>query len=140
MSKIELHKPLDVKEYQDLGINTNSNHFKRFYNAGLLEKIDYKFIEEVKDYWEKYYSKKIDPIFHLAFYNHTGLKDPRLVPSREMWNEIIPFFNDMNIRIGYSDKNTYDTLINPPTHNSVENIIKRVRGNYYDKYNNNIDR
>lgn len=124
-------------DYKKLGINTKSKGFRRFYNAGLLNNIDESFISEVQNYWRGYYGKNIDPTFHLAFMNHTGKKEVRLIPSTEMWNEIIPFFNDMNIRVGYSDKNIYDTLIYPE--NSAETVLKRVRGHYFDSNNNNID-
>lgn len=83
----------------------------------------------------KHFNKKIDPILHLAFLNLTGKKEPRIIPGPIMWNEIIPFFNDMNIRIGYSDKNIYDKLINPSS--SADTILKRVRGHYFD-HNNNL--
>lgn len=121
-------------DYKKLSINTKSGNFKRFYEAGLLNNIDETFTNSVEEYWDKYYSKKIDPTFHVAFKNFTGKSEPRLIPGREMWNEILPFFNDMNIRIGYSDKNMYDRLINPPS--STDNVLKRVRGHYFDTNNN----
>lgn len=122
--------------YNRIEINTKSIHFQRFYNAGLLENIDESFIEEVQNYWKKHYGKKIDPLLHIAFYNLTGIKEPRLIHGRIMWREIVPYFNDMNIRIGYSDKNIYDKLFN--TKNTVQTVIKRVRGNYFDQHNEQL--
>lgn len=125
-----------VNKYKRLGINPNSKQFKRYYKAGLLSQIDESFVETVQNYWKKNYNKTIDPVFHIAFYNLTGIKEPRLIPSREMWNEIIPFLNDMNIRVGYSDKNIYDQLFN--SKKSAETVLKHVRGNYFDRKNNQI--
>src|SRR5690625_4369724 len=133
MTKELLLSSKEIKQYRDLGINTKSNDFKRFYKAGLLKSIDQSLAVEVQNYWGKLYNKEIDPVLHMAFYNLTGKKEPRLVPSREMWNEFIPYFNDMNIRVGYSDKNIYDKLIG--TKNTAEIVLKCVRGNYFDKDN-----
>lgn len=55
-----------------------------------------------------------------------------------MWNDIIPYFNDGAMMRAYSEKNIYDTIINLP--NSVENVIKRIRGNYYDSGSNPMDK
>ncbi|MFP3339018.1 hypothetical protein R0J91_13635, partial [Micrococcus sp. SIMBA_131] len=56
---------------------------------------------------------------------------------RIMWNELIPFFNDMNIRIGYSDKNIYDRMIYTP--NAPRTILKRVRGHYFNTNNEDLN-
>src|SRR5690625_1561160 len=69
--------------------------------------------------------------------NLTGERDNRIVPSSEMWNEMLPFFNDMTIRPGYSDKNMYDTLVK--TNNRPEIVFKRVHGNYFNTNNEYID-
>jgi len=127
----------DKLYFENIGVNTKNKQFKRFLNAGLLEIKDEQFALEVRKYWKDNYNKDIDPTLHLAFMNLTGNKDTRIVPSPEMWNEIVPFFNDMNIRIGYSDKNIYDKLINPS--NSVDTVLKRIRGHYFDSENNIID-
>ena len=124
---------IDFSIYEDLGINTKSKTFKRFLNAGLLDKIDEDYIKDVKFYWKENYGKEIDPVLHLAFYNLTGKKDLRVVPMPEMWNEILPYFNDMDIRVGYSDKNIYDRLISPT--NTPDTILKRVRGLYFNHKN-----
>lgn len=117
-----------------LAIDTKSRAFKRFSNSGLLDELDESYIHNVQAYWKNHYNKKIDPVLHIAFKNLTGQIEPRIIPSKQMWNEIIPFFNDMNIRIGYSDKNIYDKLIAPSS--TAETVIKRVRGHYFDSNNN----
>jgi|SRR5690625_1146357 len=121
----------------EYGIKADSKAFKRFDKAGLLDEIDYNYLNEVQDYWLKHYKKKITPITHLAYMNLTGERDNRIVPSSEMWNEMLPFFNDMTIRPGYSDKNMYDTLVK--TNNRPEIVLKRVHGNYFNTNNEYID-
>jgi|SRR5690625_211032 len=122
-----------IQKYKNLGINTNSKAFKRFYKAGLLKNIDKSFVNEVKEYWGQYTRRRIDPVLHIAFYNLTGEKNVKLVPSNHMWNNVIPYLNDMNIRIGYSDKNLYDKLI--PTKNIPKTILKCVRGHLFNHNN-----
>ena len=123
--------------YQDLGIDTSTKKFKKYYDAGLLDKIDEQYIKEVKDFWLRYYEKNIDPVLHLAFYNLTGLKKVEVIPGSEMWREVIPYFNNLNMLDGYSDKNLYDNLVNHDS--SAETVLKCVYGNYFDNDNNNID-
>ncbi|MFD1064442.1 sugar-transfer associated ATP-grasp domain-containing protein [Oceanobacillus locisalsi] len=120
--------------YKSLGINTKSKGFERYSKAGLLEQIDENYVKEIQDYWLSNYGKEIDPLLHIAFQNLTGKKEEKIVPSKQLWNEFIPYFNDMNIRVGYSDKNIYDKLIS--TSKKVGAIIKRIRGYYYDSQNN----
>lgn len=123
---------------QKYGVKLKSRAFKRFNNANLLKKVDFDFLDEVQDFWLKNYGKKINPINHIAYMNLLDKKDVRIVPSYEMWNEIIPFFNDMSIRPGYSDKNLYDQLIN--TDHRPETVLKKVHGNYFNKFNETIDK
>ena len=116
-------------------MNPDKKPFKRDKKAGLLKDIDEEFVKETKEYWLRHYGKSIDPLLNIVFANLTGKKDVRVAPPVPvLWNEIIPYFNDMNIRVGYSDKNIYDKLIAAPR--SVESVLKRIRGYYYDKDNN----
>lgn len=124
----------DTIDYNTIGLKPNSKQFKRFFKAGLLNYIDVEYAKEVRNYWKRKYNKEINPVLHLAIANLTGIKDPRYAPSREMWNEIIPYFNDMNIRIGYSDKNMYDKLIKAKY--AAQTVLKCIRGHYFDSDNN----
>lgn len=130
----------DCKEkcLKELGININTKRTRRYYDAGLLNKIDKDFIEEVQNYWQKHYNKKIDPGIHLAFLNLTGTKEKRLIAGEEMTNEIIPYFNDRKMTRAYRDKNIYDIFIKTP--NSVKSVLRRIRGQYYDNQYNSIDK
>ena len=120
-------------DYEKQGMEINKTRSRRYFDAGLLEQIDESYLGEVQEYWVKFYNKKIDPSIHIAFMNLIGKKDPRIIPGDIMWNELIPYFNDQKMITGYRDKNIYDILIDVP--NSVETVIKRVRGNYYDSRN-----
>jgi hypothetical protein len=132
MSDINITKDQIVK-MEELGINTKAKGFRRYYNAGLLKEIDEEFVKEVRDYWEDIYGVRINPILHIAFMNLTGKKELNVAPNKETWYDFIPYLNDMNIRIGYSDKNIYDTLIDAKY--SAEIILKRIRGHYFDTNN-----
>ncbi|WP_020006930.1 sugar-transfer associated ATP-grasp domain-containing protein [Salinicoccus albus] len=124
--------------YKSLEMNTKTEAFKSYYKAGLLENVDESFINEVKQYWQKHYHKNVDPMIHIAFMNYTGEKEPRIVDPRTSWNEIIPFLNDQQMNSVYQDKNLYDLLI--PTERSVETVLKRAHGLYFDQHNNFLDK
>ncbi|SOC41176.1 sugar-transfer associated ATP-grasp domain-containing protein [Salinicoccus kekensis] len=128
----------ESKDYSQLSMNTKSIAFKRCKEKGVLSDIDESFIGEVQQYWEKHYGKKIDPTLHVALMNLTGDKTPELLPNQIMRREILPFLNDYDMTPGYIDKNLYDVFINPPR--SAETAIKNVSGQYYDAYNNSIDK
>src|SRR5690625_3636979 len=125
------------KKINKFGVRTSSKAFKRFDKANLLENIDYDFLTDVQNYWEKHYGKRINPIVHIAFMNLHKEKELRIIPSNIMWNEMIPFFNDMPIRPGYSDKNLYDKLVD--TDQRPETVLKCVHGNYFNRDNEDIN-
>nr|WP_289037985.1 sugar-transfer associated ATP-grasp domain-containing protein [uncultured Allobacillus sp.] len=127
-----------LDKYKSLGMKTKTKAFKRFSAAGLLNNVDEEYISEVNKFWKKNYKKKVDPTIHIAFKNLTGREEKKLIPPSVMWNKIIPFFNDMDMHSAYSDKNIYDILF--PIPNSVSIVLKRVRGNYFDNENIQVDR
>lgn len=122
-----------------LGVDLKDQFNVRVYNAGLLNDLDEELVNEVKLYWQKHYERDVDPGYFLAFKNLTGKKEPRLIPHRIMRGEIIPVLNHREMgRTAYTDKNLYDKLI--PTPNAVQNVLKRVRGKYFDCNNNFLTR
>ncbi|WP_227004137.1 sugar-transfer associated ATP-grasp domain-containing protein [Salicibibacter halophilus] len=129
--------PIDLSEYQRLGIKTNSTAFKRCLNAGLLNNIDESFVKEVQEYWKRNYGKSIDPVLNIAFMNLTGSKEIRIKPRQVLRKKILPLFNDYDMSLGYQDKNLYDIMINPGR--SPETVLKNVNGTYFDANNNSID-
>ncbi len=130
--------PEKRKALEEVGIDLKDHFNVRLFNAGLLNDLDKELADEVKIYWRKHYDRDIDPGYYLAFKNLTGKKEPRLIPHRIMRGEIIPVLNDREMgRTAYTDKNLYDKLI--PTPNSVQNVLKRVRGKYYDAANNYLN-
>lgn len=126
-----------MKQCEEMGIKTNAKRYRRYYKAGLLDNLDANYANEVRDYWQKHYNKKVDPILHLAIFNLTNKKDVRIVPAQNMWNEFIPYFNDRNMIAGYRDKNIYDTLF--VTEHAPKIHLKRVRGHFFDGNNKQID-
>ncbi|MBU5594374.1 hypothetical protein KQI76_04280 [Amphibacillus sp. MSJ-3] len=126
----------DLSVYSDLGINTKTNNFIKWYNNGLFNDVDENFVTEVQDYWLKNYNKKINPYIHIAFMNLTGRKDTRLIPQDIMRKEILPVFNDYDKSPFYGDKNLYDIVINPAR--SVETVLRNINGNYFDTNHESI--
>ncbi|SFM27093.1 Sugar-transfer associated ATP-grasp [Gracilibacillus orientalis] len=126
----------NLKKYQELGMKIKSKPFKRYYKSGLLDNLDIDYVNSVRDYWKLHYNEEIDPVLNLAFKNLTGNENSRVVPGPVMWKELIPYFNDMDIRAGYSDKNIYDSLIK--TERAVKIILKRVRGTYFNSNNESL--
>jgi tetratricopeptide (TPR) repeat protein len=123
---------------EKLGIDLKDQFNVRFFNAGLLDDLDEGLADEAKVYWQKHYDRKVDPGYYLAFKNLTGKREPRLIPHRIMRGEIIPVLNHLEMaRTAYTDKNLYDKLV--PTPNAVQNVLKRVRGKYFDADNNYLD-
>ncbi|WP_434120958.1 sugar-transfer associated ATP-grasp domain-containing protein [Salinicoccus roseus] len=128
----------ELRYYENLGIDTKSDAFKRYKEAGWLEEIDEAFIKEVKAYWKKHYHMNVDPLLHIAYMNYTGKKEPRLIHHKLSWNQVIPFFNDQGMNETYKDKNLYDKLI--PAEWAAETVIKRAHGLYFDRQNNCLSR
>ncbi|GAB3063656.1 YheC/YheD family protein [Salinicoccus sesuvii] len=120
----------DVSYYKSLGIDTEAARFKRYREVGLLDEVDESFVKEVKEYWQKHYHTKVDPVLHIAFMNLTGKKDPRVAFQRIVKNQFIPFFNDQRMKETYRDKNMYDKLI--PSDRAVETVLRRAYGSYFD--------
>jgi len=127
----------DKIEYEKIGIKTNSNSFKSWFDAGLLNNIDETYASEIQKYWEDNYDKKVNPSLHMAYMNLSGKKDKRLIPGRIMQREVLPVFNDYNMSAYYGDKNIYDTMISPS--HSVETVVRNIRGTYFDSDYNSIN-
>lgn len=127
-----------IKYYESMGIDTKAKAFNLYQEAGWLEKVDESFINEVKRYWKKHYHRNIDPLLHIAYMNYTGMKEPRLIPQKTSWNQVIPFFNDQEMNETYKDKNLYDKLI--PSDRAVKTVLKRAHGLYFDPQNNCLDK
>lgn len=128
----------EEKYYQSLGIKTRSAAFKRYKNAGMMENIDEAFVKEVRDYWYKHYGKEVDPTLPIAFSNLTGKKDVRVAYPVLVLSDFIPYFNNQIRGVVYRDKNLYDKLI--PSSRSVETILKRINGLYFNSQDKILDR
>lgn len=92
--------------------------------------------EEIKAYWKEHFGKPVHPAWHIACANVTGIKDVRYIPTNHWFDEILPFFNNMDMRPAYRDKNLSDVLLRytriPGT------VIKRMHGWYYGHDNKPI--
>ena len=122
--------------YTDLGIDINSHYFRQHYKRGLLKDIDEEYIKDIQNYYKKHYKQKIDPITHIAYTNHTGIKDVKILPQSIFRKEFLSVFNDYPLTDIYRDKALYDLMFDTP--NQVYNVIKRVRAQYYNHENEPI--
>ncbi|PAM93527.1 hypothetical protein B4N84_17455, partial [Flavobacterium sp. IR1] len=69
----------EMKEYENLNINTEAKQFILFRNSKYLENVDIEKIKPIQSYWEKHYGQKIDPSIHLVYKEITGNFDVRVV-------------------------------------------------------------
>lgn len=128
-----------IKDYKKIiklkgqNIDEKEVYYKKFKKASLLENIDENVLGTVQSYWDKYYKKRTYPILHLAYYNQTGVIEPRLIPQEVLNLDILPVLNELNFNGFYSDKNIYDLLIDEDS--CPEVVLKRVNGQYFDKNN-----
>lgn len=99
----------------------------------MLNNPDQSFIDEVQHFWKENYARSIDTTLHTAFKNLTGKKETKLIPTKLLWKDFVPYFNGNPKKNVYRDKNLYDTLIN--TERAAKTVIKRVRGFYYTDKN-----
>lgn len=127
-----------IEKFENLGINTKSKRFFRHYKRGYLNEIDEDFIKEVHEYYKENFGKIIDPVSHIAFSNFTGIKEVRIVPESNFRKDFLWFFNDRPMTDAYLDKNINDFYFR--TNNQAYTVVKRVRGHYFDHFNNEISK
>lgn len=66
--------------HEKLGLRIKSKAYKRYLNAGLLDKVDEAFVKTISDYWMEKFGKQVNPALPVAFSNLTGKKDRRVIP------------------------------------------------------------
>ncbi len=99
---------------------------------------DKGYIKEVDDYWSNYFKKKVNPVWHLAFYQVLNKKDARFIPHNIWRTVILPHFNRLDLLTTYRDKNLCDIFLDNPR--LPKTLVKRIHGNYYNHNNELIDR
>ncbi len=88
------------------------------------------YLADVQTYWTRHYGRRVDPRWHVALFNVTGVEDVRFVPHFVWWDEILGMFNDRALRPAYGDKNLYRRLLRHER--APATVVKRMRGRYYD--------
>ena len=87
------------------------------------------YMEKVMPYWERFAYVPEELWFEFA-----GLRDrvmdPRFIPSDLLYNEIIPYLNNMQLKTAVMDK-AYSELLFPDVKQPVT-VCRRVSGIYYD--------
>lgn len=128
----------EKKKYQSYGVNPNSKYFNSFYKQGLLDltNIDKGYIQQIQQYYKKHFKNEVDTRDHIVYYNVTGKKDVRIIPTSVLrggakGGYLINYFNDRGMVNAYSDKSLYDNLFKE--FNRAHNVVKRVRQQYMDR-------
>lgn len=98
-------------------------------NPLLSRSPDPEYLKQIGRYWHEHFGRPVNPRWHVACANVTGISDVRYVPLDVWWDDILPFFNDMSMRPAYSDKNLYRILLRE--YDAPAAIISRVHGHYY---------
>jgi hypothetical protein len=113
-------------------------YYTKLYRTGgiLLDATATNFIKEIDQYWNLHYGTTINPLWHLAYAQVTGRKDPRYISSEIWWEEILPHFNDLELRPAFRDKNLSDLFL--PQAPIPNTIIKRIHSHYYTADNHLI--
>lgn len=122
----------------DQNMNIHNDYYKKFKAVGLLNTRNQEVVDEVQVYWKKHGDKSIDPTTHLAYYNLTGIIEPRIIPQLEFNQDIWLMLNNQQFFQFYEDKNVYDFLID--AEHAPDTLLKRVNGQYFDGKNNTISR
>lgn len=109
-------------------------------NKALLADKDRAYTLAARRYWKDNLGVNINPLWHTAMANYTGVKDPRYVPHNVWWTRILPFFNAASYRPAYIDKNLAEILLRIDRQvKCPQTVIKRMHGYYYDSDNKAID-
>lgn len=100
------------------------------HNPTLVRPRGPEYLGQVRQFWEQHYGRPVNPRWHVACANVTGVEDVRYMPHDVWWDDVIPFFNDMSLFAAYSDKNLYGLLLRDCE--APATVVKRMHGRYYD--------
>lgn len=120
----------DIAYYDSLGVDTTSRQFPALHSSGLLRKAKTAEVEQVQKYWATLWGTTVDPSFHIAFSNVTGVFDERVVPQaeyRSVWRALNP--GESTLR-AYSDKLIFSRLIQ--TQRQPVTPLVCLDGRFYD--------
>ena len=98
---------------------------------------DEQYEDIILPFWKKY-NKKPKKIWFDVFGSRDRIVDPRFLPSDLYINEIIPYLNNLQMRLAIADKCTYDFRLK--NIKQPKTICKCMAGFYYDKNMNLITR
>jgi Sugar-transfer associated ATP-grasp len=109
-----------------------SRRFKKMVrsNRVLVTEPSATYLQDIRLYWEQHYGRRINPRWHIACANVTGVEDVKYIPHDVWWDDVIPFFNDLSMFAAYSDKNLYSILLRDC--DAPKAVLKRINGRYYD--------
>lgn len=85
--------------------------------------------DEIQKYYMEHYGKKIKLDCHRYYYSVNDLFSVKYIPTYIYYSQITPLFNDVKMRVVYSDKNMSDRLF--PDMLQPRGIIKNMNGFFY---------
>ena len=85
--------------------------------------------DEIQNYYIKHYGKKIKLDCHQYYFSVNDFFSVKYIPTYLYYSKITPLFNDVKMRVVYSDKNMLDRLF--PDVLQPRGIIKNMNGFYY---------
>lgn len=94
--------------------------------------------DEINQYWNTHFGRSIHPLWHVACARATGIQDVRYISINEWWEDILPYYNSLDYRPVYRDKNLTDILLDCTRVPRV--VFKRMHGHYYGPENGAISR
>ena len=85
--------------------------------------------EVVCRYWKKY-GEKPQKFWYDLFCSGKEAYDPRYIPDSLWFRKILPYFNNMLLRVAYVDKGMYSRLLTDVK--KPVTVVKRIGGYYYN--------
>lgn len=130
MSIVSIAKNIANYVKQQLVYRTHFKTIAEMRGKSTFTKLTKKQEDEVQDFYQKHFGKKISLKWHEYFYKVNGVFSPQYLPTYIYYNDIYPKLNDPRIAVVYSDKNMIDSLVGryvklPKTY------VKNINGIYY---------
>ncbi|WP_411727003.1 sugar-transfer associated ATP-grasp domain-containing protein, partial [Methyloglobulus sp.] len=129
---------LNISNYEQ---ETNLNHkLKGIYSHNqALEaaKLDKNQASEIRSYW-KSFNIKCSLLWHQAYIAVNETMDTRYIPETVFYTRLEPWFNRMELRLAYKDKNLYHKLF--PGIKMPDIILRNINGMYFNGLYEKLER
>lgn len=86
-------------------------------------------IDEIQDFWQTNFNRKVTTLWHEFYFARTGIFSPKFIPESVYRTSIVYTLNYHPFRNAYVDKGFYDTLF--PQDCRPMTYVKNVNGHFY---------